>query len=133
MWRVKDIVHMNQPCFVFGYESEPYDIRFVQNDHLNMMLSLHKGPNQIILASLIDFKIVSKIKLPHEARKMEIHPNFCEIFVTSVFNDKESKEVDLISQSIGFKMSDPIIGYLNLRDHNLCTFLKSITDSRTEN
>lgn len=42
---------------------------------LNLMLSLHKQPNQLVITSLDDFKIVRSFIIPFMAKNIEIHSN----------------------------------------------------------
>ena len=50
----------------------------VQNEdtEVQVLLSLHAGKEfHLVMTSLRDFKMIRKIKLPFQARKMELHPN----------------------------------------------------------
>lgn len=99
---------------------------FIQDDRLeiNIMLSLHRNPNQIIVSSLEDFKTVQIIPLPFEAGKMQLNPQNFQIYLTCIYDSKLAKRIDFIAVDIGFRKYTIIEGHLNARDQNLATFLK---------
>lgn len=128
LWRLNTIAHTNQPAHVFKYDGVTQDIRFVQDStrDLNLLISLHTTPNQLIISSLIDFKTVSIISTHIRSMRIELNPNQSQVFLALYKDINQQRSLDMISFEIGFKKNNPIKGQLSMRDQNLCTFMKSI-------
>lgn len=76
----------------------------------------NKEKSQLVVYSLIDFKIVSVFNVPFKARKIALHPNLSQVYFPCIFDQKQKKDIDLISIDIGFRKNTILPGHLNLRD-----------------
>lgn len=95
----------------------------------NIMISLHFDPNQLIVTSLVNYKVIRKVNLQFQSRQISIHPNNRLIFLVPAHDNK----LDLAVIDLGFKMHTKESHRANcMRDLMLISFLKGDTERQTE-
>ena len=65
------------------------------------MVSLHQNPSQLVITSMVDFKVLRKIPLITDALEIAIHPDKHRVFLSLGHNSKE--KFDLIEVELGFQ------------------------------
>jgi len=93
------------------------DIKFLQEKKkldTNLMISLHQNPSQLVITSVIDFKVLRKINLIVDALEIVVHPDKHRVFITVC--DKSSKKYDLIEVELGFQKYVNDFDTLSMRD-----------------
>lgn len=107
------------------YDGQVYDVKFLQDEvyNINVMISIHNSPNQIIITSLNDFHAIDTLPLEFGARSINIHPNHKQIYIIAVTRDEKYKGKWLCFD-LGFEKK-----HLNKRKHDMRNQnLKSIHD-----
>ena len=84
VWRLVK-AHNDIPCAVLHYDSQVLDLKFVQaNGQYNVMLSLHKSPNHIVVTNMDSFQQIYQVPLSFEVKTLSLHPNNLHVFFTAI-------------------------------------------------
>ena len=81
------------------------------------MVSLHQNPSQLVITSMVDFKVLRKIRMVADAMEIAVHPDKHRVFLSVCLNHK--KKYDLIEVELGFQKYENDFDTLSMRDQSL--------------